>query len=83
MPYKQTKHRSSGTILKVGQELCGKIHESNRAHSSLVAQVVTNMGDIRGLLDKIEALEKKIEDVEEDEPTEREMLKAESRMLFM
>ena len=65
MPYRQTKNRNKGAALKYGRELCGKIHEANRAHSSLVAQVVTNMGDIRGLLDRIEALEIKVKEQKE------------------
>lgn len=65
MSYRQTKHRSSGRLLKAGQELCNKIHEASRAHSSLCYQVVTNMSDIRGLLDRIEALEMKIKEQKE------------------
>ena len=65
MPYRQTKNRNKGALLKYGRELCCKIYEANRAHSSLVVQVVTNMSDIRGLLDRIEALEMKIKEQKE------------------
>ena len=57
MPIKQCRPQYGGPVLKAGQELSGKIHKVNDTFNSLTSQVVSNMHDIKGLLDRIEQLE--------------------------
>ena len=61
MPIKQCRPQYGGQVLKAGQRLSGKIHKANDIFNSLTAQVVSNIHDIKGLLDRIEELENKIE----------------------
>ena len=66
MSIKQCRPQYGGTVLKAGQELSGKIHDANEIFNSLTAQVVSNMHDIKGLLDRIVKLEKRVEEDDTD-----------------
>ena len=57
MSVKQCRPQYGGPVLEAGRELSGKIHKVNDTFNSLASQVVSNMHDIKGLLDRIKELE--------------------------